>query len=1102
MRCSIAILLAGTLYAGKLAAQKVSLSVSSKPIDKVCKEIEKQTGYYFVYPKDLNEKAPLISVDLKDEPINSALTKVFEGLPVTYRVIDKVVAVNTVKKPASVVIKSSLADTIEVNGRVINRQAEPLQNATVVSMVTKRAIITNDRGFFKFKGVSEGEELMVTYAGYKPKKFKADKQMISLVMEVTEDDLDKVVVQAYGTTSRRLTTSNIGVITAKDIEEQPVTNPLMALQGRVAGLEILQSNGYASGPLKVEIRGRASISEDFTSDPLYIIDGVPLTVLDVSGTKRDVYRGGSLSRGFDQNSMSPAGGQSPLFGLNPADIESITVLKDADATAIYGSRGANGVILINTKRGKSGKNRFDVNASQGVSYVTRYWDMLKTSDYLAMRREAFKNDNTTPTAVTAPDLLLWDSTRYTDWQKYGYGGTGKWTNVQAALSGGNAQTTFRLAGSYNRTTDIATVTGSNQKAGLSFAIDNRSLNQKFKWSFTTGYTFSEVNLTSIGAISELPPNGPAVLDSSGNLNWKGWAASTGMSNLNNRNRPYDNKSKLLTSNLTLNYNIFTGLVARVSVGYNSGDVSQTSFIPISSQNPGITPKPTGTARFGTSRSTNWIVEPQLEYNGLIGIGKLNLLLGGTSQANSTSSITVTGVGYTNDALIRSISNAVTTTGIDYSGQYKYAGAFFRAGYNWENKYVLNLNARRDGSSRFGSGKQFGNFGSVGAAWILTEENWVRNNLPTVISFIKLRGSYGLTGSDAVGDYKYLSQWGNATPQLTAYNGVSPLAPQILENNGFHWQVNKKLEAAFDIGFLNDRINVEAAYYRNRCNNQLVSFPVPDFTGFSSVVANMPANVQNTGWEFVMDASAIQKKNFSWSTSFNISFNQNKLLSYPHIEQSPYYSTYRVGESLNNVYVLNYTGIDPLTGQRTFTDWNHDGKTTTSGGVGTGTGDRYVGVNRSPKYFGSFVNRFRYKSLQLTAVLAYKKQIGQNAVSAGAGAMSNISVWSYTHRWKGPGDTEAEAPRLTTNGSAPSDNAYQSSNGLWSDASFIRLQTVAFSYMVPAKIARKAGMSTLSFTVNAQNIFVLTNYLGIDPEVNNYQGMPPSRTITAGINCSF
>ena len=1106
-RRRFALLIVGMLFAGTLTAQTVTLSVKATPIQKVCKEIEKQTGYYFVYPKDLQDKANLVTVEVKNAGIQETLEKVFKGVNVTWKIIDKVITVNTVaqkpEKPADVELYT---DTVELSGRVLNSQGESMANASIMAMTTKQTAVTDGRGSFKLKGLRNDEELMVSYTGYKGQKLKASQRHnLIIVLQVSEDELDKVIVQAYGTTSRRLTTSNIGSLSSREIEKQPVTNILLALQSRVPGVEVVQQNGFASAPVKVEIRGRNSINPGFSSDPLYIIDGVPLTILDVGGTSTAVNQSGSsnyVSWGFDQTKMSSSAGQSPLFNINPSDIESMEVLKDADATAIYGSRGANGVILINTKKGKAGKTKLDLNVQQGVSYITRYWELLGTSDYLAMRREAFKNDNIVPTVTNAPDLLLWDTTRYTNWQKYAYGGTGKYTNIQTAISGGNIQTTYRLNAGYNRSTDISTVSGSNQKATLAFNLNSRSADQKFRWAFAANYSFANINTATAPTVGTQAPNAPAAFDSTGNINWAGWkGVANGAGSFSGLLTPYESKTKFLTGSLSLNYTIAKGLTVQTNFGYNNGDANQTRYTTIRSQDPSATTKPTGTAKFGNTRTSSWIVEPQIEYNGLIGAGKINVLVGGTVQSNVTNSLTVTGEGITNDALLKSISYATVITSVNRAGNYKYAGGFARLGYNWRNKYLFNLNGRRDGSSRFGPGKQFGNFGSIGAAWVLSEEDWLRKALPAAISFVKLRGSYGLTGSDGVGDYAYLSQWGNASPVVSAYNGISVLLPQLLENDNFQWQVNKKLEGAINLGFLQDQLNLEVAYYRNRCNNQLVNYPIPGYTGFKTVVANRPANVQNSGLEFQLDAKPINRKNFSWSVTYMLSLNRNKLISYPDFEHSPFYTRYRIGESLDNVYLLNYTGLDPLTGVRTYEDRNHDGQISIDASLPPGSpqSDQYIGINRAPKYYGSLVNNFMYKGLRLSFALAYKKRQA-TAVFGTPGGIGNIPVWSYENRWKHIGDVDAQYQRLTTN-ALNSDRLLASSNGNYTDASFIRLQNIALTYALPARMVKKAGMGSAVLSVNTQGIFVLTRYKGVDPEVTA-GSMPTSRTITAGISCSF
>lgn len=1094
------------LHAGAfLYSQTVTLSVHDMPLEKVCREIEKQTGYYFVYAKDQDEQKHLISLQVKNELISSVLQKVFSGLPYSYSVIDKVVVINTVKRtPPAVppVTSGTTIDTISVQGRVVNRQGEPLANASITTTKTKKATISDLKGTFKLKGLHDEDALIVSYAGYKTQLVSFKKQPLFVVMDITDNELDKVVVQAYGVTSRRLTTSNIGVVTAKDIESQRTMNPLLALQGRVAGLEITPQSGYELGPVKVEIRGRNVVNPSFTSDPLYIIDGVPLTIMDVAGTSSNAITGNNVSYGLDQSRTLFTGGFSPLFNVNTSDIESIEVLKDADATAIYGSRGANGVILINTKKGKSGKNRLGVTFNQGVNFITRKWEMLNTTQYLAMRREAFKNDGITPTAAPgagyAPDLFLSDTTRNVDWQEYYWGKLGQWTDASTEYSGGTSQVNFRIGGRYNKSKDITSI-GATSKTSFSVSLNTHSLDNRFNLAFGANYNYVGANLINVSGIANVPPLAPPVYDDQGNLNYTGWKALGLTFPFAGLLQPYSTKVNFLNTSLNLSYNILSALTGRVTMGYNNSDNTSNAYRPLAAQDPTTTNRIAST-NLGINKANNWVVEPQLEYNVSTGVGKWNVLVGGTVQDNATRSMSVGGQGYTNDALLYSISNAVTVTSTERYGKYKYAGVFARITYNYDNKYILNLNGRRDGSSRFGAGKQFGNFGSVGAAWILSDESFIRKNVPGVISFIKLRGSYGLTGGDAVGDYQYLSQWGNLTPVLTAYNGVAPLTPQIQSNNDFHWQSNKKAEAAFDLGFMNDRINLTVVYYNNRCNNQLISFPTPMFTGFGNVTANSPANVQNSGWEFQLNGSVIHKKDFDWNVTFNISFNRNKLLSYPLFEQSPFYSKYKIGESLNNRYVLNYLGVDPQTGSYVFEDHNHDGKIMGDNRVQPGTydDDYYVAINLSPVYYGGMGHTFRYKNWGLTTQFNYRKGMGINSLLGITNSTTNSSLWEYNHRWKNPGDI-SEAPKSTTVSTITN---FSSSNGGWTDASFIRLQTVGLSYMLPDKIARKARLNNMTVSINAQHLFLITKYKGGDPEGSNFGSMPPTRTITAGISCSL
>jgi hypothetical protein len=359
-----------------------------------------------------------------------------------------------------------------------------------------------------------------------------------------------------------------------------------------------------------------------------------------------------------------------------------------------------------------------------------------------------------------------------------------------------------------------------------------------------------------------------------------------------------------------------------------------------------------------------------------------------------------------------------------------------------------------------------------------------------ISFGKLRGSYGTTGSDAVGEYGYLSRW--TSGRTLPYGGVQPIYPTQHADPNYHWQVNKKLEGALDLGFIRDRIHLSVAYYRDRCGDQLVKFPTPLLSGFSSVIANSPALVQNTGWEFTASAKIIDSKNFGWSISFNTAINKNKLLAYPNLSQSPYANILVVGKSLNSFRVWHYIGVDPQTGQYSFEDKNHDGQILFN--------DTYS-YDLTPKFYGGLGMNFSYNNFELSLFFNIKKQIGINGYFLSGnnfGLPNNAPAEIIGKEWKNPGDM-AIISRFTT---VPNNNLSGNSDLAYTDASFIRLSTLSCSYSLPSAFIKKIGIQDCSLYINTNNLFVITRYRGMDPETQNFGGMPPNKTITAGISFNF
>lgn len=1090
----------------KAISQTVTYSSKKVSLQQVFAEIKKQTNYAVIFNPDQVDVNTTVAVNAKNQPVEAFIKAVLAKLPLSYTMVGTTIVVFVKVEN----VPGTSPPPTELSGVVFDEKTmQGIPGVSIFASASGSGTQSNEKGEFVLKKIMQGEMITFSSIGYEKQTIAAGPPgtTMPVKMNAATSVLDQAVVQAYGITSKRLSTGNISTVTGEEIARQPVMNPLMALQGRVPGMVITPTTGYASSPVKVQIRGRSSINPNFLSEPLYVIDGVPLNILNTSGMAVGQYS--DVSPGLDQSqTINPAQGQSPLFTMNPRDIESIEVLKDGGATAIYGSRGANGVILITTKRGKPGETNFSLNISQGINRVTRFWPMLNTQEYLQMRREAFANDGITPTAANAPDLMVWDTSRYTNWQKEGLGG-GKVTSVGADLTGGAGNTSFRLSASYIRQTEILTYSGSNQRLSTALNVNHRSRDQKLSVNMSAMYSYAPVDLILMPQITTLSPNAPPVFDSRGNLNYAEWNEA-GMGDrfpFANILSPFSSKTNMLNSSLRVSYQLLKDLSFTTSIGYNTSQYSSELLQTIASQNP-VNSNITGTNIGGATSSNGWIVEPQLSYGHYLGKLKLSVLAGGTLNRTVTEGSSLFGIGYKDDALLRSIYAASMVTAARNYGQYKYAALFGRINLNWEDKYVLELTGRRDGSSRFAPGSQFGNFGSVAGTWIASEEKWMKKMLPAWFSFIKLRGSYAITGSDNVGDYQYLSQWGSYSPvnsaTLYSYNGVKPLVPLHHENQLYHWQLEKKLEMALALGFLENRINVGAAWYRNRRNNQLMAVDIPSFTGFGKVVTNWPANVQNAGLEADINAKLANTQKFSWTLSFNISRNVNKLLEYPDFESSPFYTQYKIGESLDTKYLLHYLGVDPQTGQYSYVDYNHDGSIVpnTSLPPGTGTDDRYIGIDIAPKFTGGIGNSLNYKNWSLYFFFDFKKQMGLNSlvVNGVPGSMNDISPEVYNNRWRKPGDN-ARYARLSTVGTASDFNFY-SSDAQYSDASFLRCNNVMFGYSLPEKLLKKTGLKGASIQVTMQNFFVITVFKGMDPDMQMFGTLPPAKTLNCALSFNF
>lgn len=1082
-------------------AQNITLKGENITLKQVFSEIKKQTNYAVVYSPEVVNVKLRVTIDASNQPLQQFLSTVLSAHPYTFGVVGSNIFIN--KKEIIKVIQSDTSSGRNITGFVMDdKTTQPVRSVTITVNGSNQVTQTDENGKFVLKNVPEQFTITLSCIGYDKvirKVMKADGRVVVPMTQATSE-LDQVVIQAYGTTSRRMATGNITKVAGEEIWKQPVMNPLIALQGKVAGLQITPIASASSAPVKVEIRGRNSLNPNSLSEPLYVIDGIPQTVLEVRGASKYV---AGVSAGVAQGGASATNGQSPMFNMNPRDIESIEVLKDGDATAIYGSRGANGVVLITTKRAKPGTTNFDVSLSQGFVMPSRMPKLLNTQEYVAMRKEALQNAGIQMNPEDAYDLMLWDTNRYTNWAKE-LMGTGKSTSVNAGFSGGDARTSFRISGEYTTQDDLNNRSGHNIRTGLSFNINHKSLNQKFSVSLNGSYYYTDVNaIIDRSANYLLPPNAPAIFNEKGKLNYAGWIV------LPNRIFfPFDYilnnseaKTNTTTGRLTMSYILAKGLVLSLGAGLTSAQNKTDYYTPIASQNPASNQM--GRAVLGRTVASNMIMEPELNYTTIIGRGELKATLGATSQTATTTAGTTVAGGFSNDDLIRSISNGTVVSAVESRENYRYAAVFGRLNYDWDGKYFISLSGRRDGSSKFVKGKQYGNFGSIGVSWNVSEEEWMKSFLPKWFSFLKLRGSAAVTGNDNVRSYEFSSQWASRQPgwnkNFYDYNGIRPFIQVVPPNQEFQWEVVKKYEGGIHLGFLDNKINVEVATYLNRAGNQITSIPLPLYTGTPSVLSNWVAVVDNSGIEATIGANLIRTANLRWNLSLNIGRNRNRLVKYPGIESSPYALQLRVGESLNTKYLIHYLGVNPLTGEYMFEDRDKDGLAGSTRRNGSIEDDYYVAVDMNDVFNGGLTSNFSYKNVSLSLGFGFRKGKGNNPVAGTrVGAISNLILAEELmgDYWRKPGDI-AKYPRIIAGGG----NNLSLSDASVVDILYLRLNNLTVSYSLPDKILKLAKMKACSFSANIQNVFTITNY-AMDPDILNGSLTPVKRVISASLQFTF
>lgn len=1086
-------------------AQIISLSKKSIQLNDAFREIKKQTGFNYLWAASHVDGKSIVRINIVNEPLERAIKMLLADLPLTYSiekgtilVKDKSPRTISIPKPKQTIFlpkKEQKSQQQEVfKGIVVDSLFRPIAGVTITVLETKLVTYTDNSGFFELPILSPNQIVLFKSIGFLTQRIPFKDLKKNVILDASNSKLDEVQVMAYGTTSRRTSTGNITKVKGEIINNTPTSNPMLALEGRIPGLIVTQSSGVAGSKVKLQIRGRTQIDNQFGASemPLIIIDGVPIA---------------SEGQELSMLLSSMSGGLSPFSMISPGDIESIEVLKDADATSIYGSRGASGVILITTKKGKQGNTTVEMRMRTGI-IKARDPKLMDLPQYLSTRKEAFKNDNIAMTNANAYDLLLWDTTRTTNLADQLIGNTGHQADYQIGVSGGNELVQYSVRGAYNRETDITPKPKPNTMATFSSSLNGKLLKNKLSYSVTTGFS-SRTNKTGRVDISSglyLPPHFK-LYNEDGSLAWnEGGVYIPGRDNpLASLLEEYTIGSKNITGNGSLNYMITPSIRVGSTFGYNANLSDETSIRPKASRNPMVSSTIENSSFFGRKNFNSWAIDPVVEFKKKLGEHNITLLSGLSMVKQSLSGSTFTLTDYSDEIFLGTMVGAKNfVNGTTIANEYKYLGAFARLTYDYNKTLFLNMSARKDGSSRFGPNYQYANFGAIGTAFVFTNLEKFKDN--NILSFGKIRGSYGTVGNDKIQDYLYMSLYG---ARLINYRDSIALSPESFFKPDLHWELTKKLEFATDLQFINGKIDVSLSWYKQNTSDPLVNYPLPYLTGFPHVTANLKnAVIQNRGWELMLNTTNFQTQNFSWSTSFNLTIPDNRLLKYPDLEQSSYASKYEIGKPLDLIIAAQYLGVDSKTGLYKVADLNNSGAFEMT----KINGDLQAAFGLEPEYYGGFQNNFSYKNFNLAVFFNYTKGWAPNwktklvSSTNPVGSPSNFPAMAKD-RWQNEGQV-AELQKYTNLNpisfplSLYGQTAAAFSTMPYSNVFQVFLKNVNIGYQLPTKLVKSMGLQYFGISFQGADLWNFVPFSKVTAEEMYSSTLKPLKTYTVALDIKF
>jgi TonB-linked SusC/RagA family outer membrane protein len=1140
-------------------SQKINLDVHNVPLEKVFQIIEKQTGYVFFYDDNLVQHVN-VSLQVKDGKIEDILNTYFKDLMLSFNIIDQK---NIVVKSKDESVLTKLAKYFTpangIKGKVTDETGKPLPGVTIIDNRTKIGVITDRDGGYTIQASRE-DVLIFSFIGYKTKEIKLEEKfstgvydgsnlLVNVSLEVNTSNLDQVVVVGYGTTQRKDLTGAVSTIDTKDIQDVPFTTIDNALAGKAAGVQVTKTDGSPGGAVRIRIRGSSSFLGG--NDPLYIIDGVPLQVqsnyinpgYDVgSPVGNDVTNTGGLSAGM---STSFVNGLNALGGLNIDDIESITILKDASSTAIYGSKAANGVVIITTKRGKK-----DMKPQIFASYYTTVSTpitpkVLNGDQYRTLLTEAAQNDYDARTAaglsipanvnaiLNSPSTFF--GTANTNWIKEVTRNTVS-NNAEVSIQGGGNSSKYFSSISYNTTPGVVDGTDYQRVSGKINLENDISSKFRFITNLIIGYTNQDIGDGAYGqAIKARPDFAPR--DALGNYTD---FSSVGASYLGFQNpvalvsATNNAKTVSLLGSISALYDITKDLQFKSTGSLNSQQYNQRNYTPsyvaIGTYNGNASTG--GIGSNSNSTTTSWVIENTLTYTKKFNDkNSLNVVAGQSYETDKYSYFSATGEGYPNDNVLTSLSSAITpliVKGDNPTSPQNYLLSFYlRANYTYLDKYLFTFTGRSDASSKFGPNDKTGYFPSGAIAWRVSKENFLKD--VKWIDDIKLRGSYGLTGNQNIGNQMYRTLY---SPY--SYAGSSALIPTQLGNQAIKWESSREADGGIDISLFNGRLQATADYYNKQDNDALLSLPVAPSSSYGSVLSNA-VGLKNTGVEVSLDGDIIRTKNFKWNASINVTWNNSVVTKLPpaadlgqigNLTGLEYGNTTLVqGQPLGLITGMKVVGIIKNQAQldaykaQLSPFWAKYLQPTL--GIGDPMFDldpttKFPNMNEvighaAPKYYGGITQGFTYKNFDLQFYFTFsqggKLLWGDHIASEEFSGTANANV-TILNRYT-PTNTNTDEPRLVLGDAL----LYKSNLDLF-NSSYLKLRTLTFNYHFNNSVwMTRAGMKNVTLFASATNLFTITKYPGNDPEtsddpysvtggyfdVSNY---PTIRTYSIGVKAGF